>query len=56
MSGNPVVVLPSGLSGQGLPIGIQIVGAAFAEGRLLALANWCERELGFHTSPSLASA
>jgi aspartyl-tRNA(Asn)/glutamyl-tRNA(Gln) amidotransferase subunit A len=56
MSGNPVVGLPSGLSGQGLPIGIQIVGAAFAEGRLLALANWCERELGFHASPSLASA
>jgi aspartyl-tRNA(Asn)/glutamyl-tRNA(Gln) amidotransferase subunit A len=56
MSGNPVIGLPSGLTGQGLPMGIQIVGAAFAEGRLLALASWCERELGFDASPSLTTA
>src|SRR6516225_4576555 len=55
MSGNPVVGLPSGLSGQGLPIGIQLVGAAFAEGRLLALARWCEKELGFREVPGLLS-
>ena len=53
MSGNPVVGLPSGLSGQGLPMAVQLVGAAFAEGRLLALARWCEKELGFKEMPSL---
>ena len=53
MSGNPVVGLPSGLSGQGLPMAIQLVGAAFAEGRLLALARWCEKELGFTEMPTL---
>jgi aspartyl-tRNA(Asn)/glutamyl-tRNA(Gln) amidotransferase subunit A len=53
MSGNPVVGLPSGLSGQGLPMAIQLVGAAFAEGRLLALARWCEEELAFNEMPSL---
>jgi Asp-tRNA(Asn)/Glu-tRNA(Gln) amidotransferase A subunit family amidase len=53
MSGNPVVGLPSGLSNQGLPIGLQLVGGAFAEGRLLALARWCERELGFKAVPAL---
>jgi aspartyl-tRNA(Asn)/glutamyl-tRNA(Gln) amidotransferase subunit A len=53
MSGNPVVGLPSGLSSQGLPMGVQLVGAAFAEGRLLALARWCEKELGFTELPSL---
>jgi Asp-tRNA(Asn)/Glu-tRNA(Gln) amidotransferase A subunit family amidase len=51
MTGNPVVGLPSGISRQGLPIGIQLVGAAFAEGRLLALAKWCERQLGFDLLP-----
>jgi Asp-tRNA(Asn)/Glu-tRNA(Gln) amidotransferase A subunit family amidase len=55
MSGNPVVGLPSGLSSQGLPMAVQLVGAAFAEGRLLALARWCERELGFKEMPSLVS-
>jgi Asp-tRNA(Asn)/Glu-tRNA(Gln) amidotransferase A subunit family amidase len=52
MSGSPVVGLPSGLDSRGLPIAVQLVGAAFAEGRLLALARWCERELGFSAVPS----
>jgi aspartyl-tRNA(Asn)/glutamyl-tRNA(Gln) amidotransferase subunit A len=53
MSGNPVVGLPSGLSTQGLPMAVQVVGAAFAEGRLLALARWCEQELAFNEIPDL---
>jgi aspartyl-tRNA(Asn)/glutamyl-tRNA(Gln) amidotransferase subunit A len=53
MSGNPVVGLPSGLSSKGLPIGLQLVGGAFSEGRLLALARWCEQELAFETVPAL---
>jgi aspartyl-tRNA(Asn)/glutamyl-tRNA(Gln) amidotransferase subunit A len=53
MSGNPVVGLPSGLSASGLPMGVQLVGAAFAEGRLLGLAKWCEQQLGFHAIPPL---
>jgi Asp-tRNA(Asn)/Glu-tRNA(Gln) amidotransferase A subunit family amidase len=55
MSGNPVVGLPSGLSREGLPIAVQLVGAAFDEGHLLALARWCEKELGFNEIPSLLS-
>jgi aspartyl-tRNA(Asn)/glutamyl-tRNA(Gln) amidotransferase subunit A len=55
MSGNPVVGLPSGLSSQGLPMAVQLVGAGFAEGRLLALARWCEEELGFSEMPSIVS-
>jgi aspartyl-tRNA(Asn)/glutamyl-tRNA(Gln) amidotransferase subunit A len=53
MTGNPVVGLPSGLSNQGLPMAVQLVGAAFAKGRLLALARWCEKELGFKETPRL---
>jgi aspartyl-tRNA(Asn)/glutamyl-tRNA(Gln) amidotransferase subunit A len=56
MSGNPVVGLPSGLSSQGLPMAVQLVGATFAEGRLLALARWCEKELGFNAIPNLVSS
>jgi Asp-tRNA(Asn)/Glu-tRNA(Gln) amidotransferase A subunit family amidase len=56
MSGNPVVGLPSGLSAQGLPMAVQLVGAAFAEGRLLALARWCEKQLEFIDMPALVSS
>jgi Asp-tRNA(Asn)/Glu-tRNA(Gln) amidotransferase A subunit family amidase len=56
MSGNPVVGLPSGLTSQGLPIAVQLVGPAFVEGRLLALAKWCEHELQFSEMPNLVRA
>ncbi len=56
MSGNPVVGLPSGLSGQGLPMAVQLVGAAFDEGRLFALARWCEQQFGFKEIPPLLRA
>jgi aspartyl-tRNA(Asn)/glutamyl-tRNA(Gln) amidotransferase subunit A len=55
MSGNPVVGLPSGVSDQGLPMAVQLVGAAFAEGQLLALAKWCEQRLGFSARPALVA-
>ncbi len=44
-SGLPTITLPSGLSQEGLPLGIQLVGQAFSEGKLLALARWCEKAL-----------
>jgi aspartyl-tRNA(Asn)/glutamyl-tRNA(Gln) amidotransferase subunit A len=53
MSGHPAIGLPSALDQQGLPMAVQLVGAAFAEGRLLALARWCERELAFNQMPAL---
>lgn len=56
MTGNPVVGLPSGLSSGGLPLAIQLVGAAFAEARLLALAKWCEEILAFRETPAIVGA
>jgi Asp-tRNA(Asn)/Glu-tRNA(Gln) amidotransferase A subunit family amidase len=44
-SGLPTITLPSGLSQEGLPLGVQLVGKAFCEGKLLALARWCEKAL-----------
>jgi aspartyl-tRNA(Asn)/glutamyl-tRNA(Gln) amidotransferase subunit A len=45
-SGLPTVTIPSGLSKEGLPLGVQLAGGAFAEGKLLAMARWCEKGIG----------
>ena len=50
-AGLPAIALPSGLAGNGLPLSIQLVGAPFAEARLLAAAAWCERTLAFDARP-----
>jgi aspartyl-tRNA(Asn)/glutamyl-tRNA(Gln) amidotransferase subunit A len=55
MSGNPVAGLPTRLGAAGLPRAIQLVGASFAEARLLALARWCEEALAFTQAPPLAT-
>jgi len=44
-AGLPVVTIPCGLSEDGLPIRVQLVGSDNAEGQLLAAAGWCERAL-----------
>ena len=51
--GMPAVSLPCGLGRSGLPLAIQLVGAPFAEERLLAVARWCERTLGVELIPSV---
>jgi amidase len=53
LSGLPAISLPTGLASQGLPLGIQLVGAAFAEGKLFATARWCEKVLRVSLSPPL---
>ena len=51
--GVPTISLPIGLSKDGLPLAIQLVGSPFAEGHLLAVARWCERVLDVHLRPPL---
>jgi len=53
MTGNPAASLPSGLNESGLPLAIQLVGSSFAEGRLLAIAQWCESLLAFSHTPQI---
>ena len=50
-AGLPTVVVPSGLSESGLPLGIQLAATLFAEGRLLGAARWCEQALGLDLRP-----
>lgn len=52
-SGVPSLGLPSGLSANGLPFGIQLMSAAFTEERLLAVGKWCETALDFRQTPPL---
>lgn len=52
-AGVPALSLPSGLDASGLPLAIQLVQEAGASARLLAVAAWCERVLGFLGAPAL---
>ena len=51
LGGFPEITLPSGLSEGGMPMGVQLVAAHFAEARLLATAAWCERALDVRLIP-----
>lgn len=53
-AGVPAITLPAGLSAEGLPVGIQLIGRKLDEGRLLAVARWCEEMLGWELAPPLA--
>ncbi len=46
-TGQPAVSLPCGLSGEGLPIGLQFIGKAYEDDRLLRLAHGYEKARGF---------
>ena len=45
------VAVPAGITPEGLPIGVQVVGQPFTEGRLLAVATTLERALGGYRRP-----
>jgi len=50
-AGVPAITLPSGIASSGLPHAIQLVQAGGASTRLLGVAAWCERVLGFSRAP-----
>lgn len=52
-AGLPCLSIPSGLSGDGLPIGLEIVGPVSSDGRLLAIGEAIERALPPIPRPSL---
>ena len=47
--GIPTMSIPCGFSASGLPIGLQISGAPWAEGAVLALAHAFEQATEWHT-------
>lgn len=51
LTGSPSVALPAGMSGDGLPIGIQLVGRRWSEDNLLAVADRVSEILGGFRRP-----
>jgi aspartyl-tRNA(Asn)/glutamyl-tRNA(Gln) amidotransferase subunit A len=47
LAGLPAVSVPCGFQG-GLPVGLQIIGAHFAEAKLMNVAHWYQRETQWH--------
>ena len=48
LAGIPAISIPAGFSSGGLPIGLQLMGRAFDEPRLLRIARAFERETDYH--------
>lgn len=52
LSGHPAVVIPAGLTAEGLPIGLQIVGKRWKEMELIAITQQIDKVIeGFHHPP-----
>jgi Asp-tRNA(Asn)/Glu-tRNA(Gln) amidotransferase A subunit family amidase len=51
--GLPAVSVPTGLAPDGLPLGTQLIGAPFEEGRLLGAARWVEAAVAFGAVPGV---
>ncbi|MFQ5970799.1 MAG: Asp-tRNA(Asn)/Glu-tRNA(Gln) amidotransferase subunit GatA [Alphaproteobacteria bacterium] len=51
MAGLPGISVPAGLSAEGLPLGLQLVGRAFDEETMLRVADVLEASAGFDSRP-----
>jgi aspartyl-tRNA(Asn)/glutamyl-tRNA(Gln) amidotransferase subunit A len=51
LAGIPAVSIPSGISGDGLPIGLQIIGDTLREDNVLKAAYNLEKAIGFNHNP-----
>jgi aspartyl-tRNA(Asn)/glutamyl-tRNA(Gln) amidotransferase subunit A len=51
LAGLPGISVPVGLAGNGLPLGLQLIGRPWEEGELLALAGALEARAGFDARP-----
>ena len=47
LTGAPAITIPTGKGKNGLPLGLQLIGAAEEENYLLATAAWCEKHSPF---------
>ncbi len=55
LAGLPAISIPCGLS-EGLPVGLQLIGPAFSENRILQTAHALEAAIGFETAPAFRSS
>jgi aspartyl-tRNA(Asn)/glutamyl-tRNA(Gln) amidotransferase subunit A len=55
LAGLPAISIPAGLSRDGLPLGLQLIGRAFDEGSVLRAAQVLETAAHFTETPDLAA-
>jgi aspartyl-tRNA(Asn)/glutamyl-tRNA(Gln) amidotransferase subunit A len=55
LAGVPAMSVPAGLSGEGLPLGLQVIGRHFDEETVFAVASAVERAAGFTAMPGLSA-
>jgi aspartyl-tRNA(Asn)/glutamyl-tRNA(Gln) amidotransferase subunit A len=53
LAGVPAMSVPAGLNGQGLPLGLQVIGRHFDEETVFAVAGALERAAGFAARPAV---
>ena len=53
MAGVPGLSVPAGLDGQGLPLGLQVIGRPFDEETMFAVGAALERAAGFSAQPAI---
>ena len=51
LTGQPAVSIPAGLTADGLPVGLQVVGPRLADGQTLGFAAAAERRTGWDATP-----
>lgn len=55
-TGHPAISVPAGLTSEGLPVGLQIIGRRHADATVLAMASWFEQvQPWFQAYPGLRS-
>ncbi len=52
-AGMPTINVPSGLSANGLPLGVTLATGSLEEEKMFAVASWCEQVLEVSLAPSL---
>jgi aspartyl-tRNA(Asn)/glutamyl-tRNA(Gln) amidotransferase subunit A len=55
LAGLPGISVPAGLSGDGLPLGLQVIGRAFDEATVLRVAGVVESAAGFRARPGFVA-
>ena len=53
LAGLPAMSVPAGLSAEGLPLGLQLIGKAFDEETVFRAAGVVEEAAGFDAAPAL---
>ena len=55
-TGQPAISIPCGLTAEGLPVGLQLIGPAFGDALVLRAAHAFEQDAGLRLHPEMEEA